>query len=229
MNKKITVLGGLLMAVVMTAYSVSGTYAKYTSTFTGSDSARVAKWAFKIGDITDTSAENAGTTFTFDLFKTINDTKDGNKETDVKDGQANLAEGATGENIIAPGTQGSFTVALQNLSEVTAKYSLELTETNAGNVPIEYSIDNGATWIIATEVDGVRTIAFTGITDETLIMNAGADTTKTIQWRWAFEGKDSENYTTGDNAQTDATDTTLGIGGTATVTVDAKVIVTQVD
>lgn len=226
MNKKITVLGGLLMAVVMTAYSVSGTYAKYTSTFTGSDSARVAKWAFKIGDNTDMTQN----TFTFDLFSTINDTvldNDGNivAETDVAaPNSTDTTNNISG--LIAPGTRGSFKLALRNLSEVNAKYSLELTETNAGNVPIEYSLD-GTNWITATDVGGgVRTIAFTGITNQALNMNATSDTEMTIQWRWAFEGADSTNYQT---TQTDVTDTTLGIGGTATVTVDAKVIVTQVD
>lgn len=226
MNKKITVLGGLLMAVVMTAYSVSGTYAKYTSTFTGSDSARVAKWAFNIGGNTDMTQN----TFTFDLFSTINDTvldDDGNivAETDVAKKGESINGTEITDNLIAPGTRGSFKLALRNLSEVNAKYSLELTETNAGNVPIEYSLD-GTNWITATAVDGVRTIAFTGITNQALNMNATSDTEMTIQWRWAFEGADSANY---QGTQTDATDTTLGIGGTATVTVDAKVIVTQVE
>ena len=47
MKKKIAVLGTLLMAVVITGYSVSGTYAKYVSEIDIEDEARVAKW--KIG------------------------------------------------------------------------------------------------------------------------------------------------------------------------------------
>ena len=51
MNKKLTVLSVLVLAIAMTAYSVAGTYAKYTTTQNGgSDSARVAKW--KINELT---------------------------------------------------------------------------------------------------------------------------------------------------------------------------------
>lgn len=41
MKKKMTILGGLLLAVVVTGYSVSGTYAKYIDTNSISDSATV--------------------------------------------------------------------------------------------------------------------------------------------------------------------------------------------
>lgn len=225
MNKKITVLGGLLMAVVMTAYSVSGTYAKYTSTFTGSDSARVAKWAFKIGDITNTSAAGAGTTFSFDLFKTINDT-DGSKETDVA--APNTTDTTNNiSGLIAPGTQGSFDIKLQNLSEVTAMYGIKYKVTNTAGIPVEFCT------VTATETCADTSTAWKASIDEVvadktntnLAMNAGSDTTTTVKWRWAFErGADD----TEKNAA-DVVDTTLGIDGTATLKVDATVVVTQVD
>lgn len=224
MNKKITVLGGLLMAVVMTAYSVSGTYAKYTSTFKGSDSARVAKWAFKIGDITDTSAASAGTTFSFNLFKTINDT-DGSKETDVA--APNTTDTTNNiSGLIAPGTQGSFDIKLQNLSEVTAMYGIKYKVTNTAGIPVEFCT------VTATETCADTSTAWKASIDEVvadktntnLAMNAGSDTTTTVKWRWVYEKG------TGDAIATnDAVDTTLGIDGTATLKVDATVVVTQVD
>ena len=45
---KLTILGTLLLAVVISGYSVSGTYAKYTSSIDLSDEARVAKWQIKM-------------------------------------------------------------------------------------------------------------------------------------------------------------------------------------
>ena len=42
--KKMSVLTVLVMLVTLTAYSVSGTYAKYTSKIDMTDEARVAKW-----------------------------------------------------------------------------------------------------------------------------------------------------------------------------------------
>ena len=65
--KKMSIFALLLAAVVATSYSVSGTYAKYTTTFqSNTDSARVAQWAFKVEEGTVETK-----TFEFDLFNTI--------------------------------------------------------------------------------------------------------------------------------------------------------------
>ena len=50
------ILGGLLMAVVVTGYSVAGTYAKYTSSLDFADEARVATWGFKLNGKTPEEA-----------------------------------------------------------------------------------------------------------------------------------------------------------------------------
>ena len=60
----------LLVAVLMTTGAVSGTFAKYTSQATASDSVTVAKWAFKVGTTDIATTKN----FSFNLFTTINDT-----------------------------------------------------------------------------------------------------------------------------------------------------------
>lgn len=212
MNKKITVLGGLLMAVVMTAYSVSGTYAKYTSTFTGSDSARVAKWAFNIDGTAVTN------TFTFDLFNTIAEADGITTEEDVM----NISDPADGQTVIAPGTGGKFDIKLQNLSEVTAKYYVKLSETaNADSIPIEYSTD-GSNYKSLADIN----LELKGTEEASAMKPKASEATKTIYWRWAFTGGESTNYTA---TQTDATDTALGVAGTASITVQAEVIVTQVD
>ncbi len=194
MTKKLSILAALVLAVLVTANSVGGTYAKYTSTFTGAtSSARVAKWAFEINDTAVTNS------FTFNLFETVNDT--------------NVATG-TNENIIAPGTSGSFAIKLANKSEVNAVYTVDYTVTNAANIPVEFSID-GTTW--TTDLADVTT---------PVAINMNADTTITVQWRWAFVGTGSANYA---DTQTDATDTTLGIAGTGTISVQANITATQVD
>ena len=193
MRKRLSILAVLLLAVAISAYSVGGTYAKYTSNFTGASStARVAKWAFEVNDTAAT------TTFAFNLFETVND--------------ANVKTG-TSENIIAPGTTGSFDIKLENLSEVNAEYTVNYTITNSAGIPVEFSI-NGTDW-----TTGLSNVAATPI-------NYGADTTITVQWRWAFTGAASENYTT---SQTDGTDTALGNVGTDTIKVEASITVTQVD
>ena len=184
----------LLVAVLMTTGAVSGTFAKYTSQATASDSATVAKWAFKVGTTDIATTKN----FSFDLFTTINDTNNTADETDVVNEK------------IAPGTAGSFQFSLQNISEVTAKYTITLaqTQTSSAVVPIEYSTDpNQTDWYSASNFS---TTANVGI---------NATATPTIYWRWAIN---SEN----------TTDTTIGLGtGSAgfKMTVTATVTAEQVD
>ena len=124
----IIVLALTMIALIL----VAGTYAKYTSSGSGTDSVKVAKWSFKVGDKDITTATES---FTFDLFKTIKDSDGNANETDVKAGK-----------IIAPGTSGEFSFDVENTSEVNAKYSLSYTVTNDGNIPVEFSVDDGP-WV----------------------------------------------------------------------------------
>jgi len=211
--KKMSMIALLLVAVLVTSYSVSGTYAKYTSTFVGStDSARVAAWSFEVNDTDMTVAQNA---FTFNLFNTVKDTKDGAAESDVKVGNQQ-----TDEVIIAPGTTGSFDIKLENLSEVNAKYAINYTLTNSANIPVEFSIGT-----VDENTEWVTNIASLNVSEVGINMNGEA--VVTVNWRWAFVGTESTNFTT---SQTDATDTALGEKDTLdTISVQASIIVTQVD
>ena len=205
-NKPMRVAMAVLVATMLSACMVGGTFAKYTSSASGSDTATVAKWSFKVGG-TDITTESA--TFTFDLFDTINDKGNTADESDVADGK------------IAPGTAGSFTLKIENASEVKAKYSIELTETaNTSNVPLQYSVD-GTTW-----ADSIAELGMGALADKPLNMNA--TDMKTVYWRWVFEGTTDSGHA----GQTDATDTALGVAAQDTapqVTITAKVTATQVD
>ena len=205
-TKKIAVL--LLVAfVAVGSYFVAGTYAKYTSEISGTGTGTVAKWAWTIGSDTITSAQDVTNGFSFDLFKTM-------KEADTTTAEANVDT-----DLIAPGTGGSFSLAITNDSEVDAEYTVTFTETNTEGIPIEYSTD-GQTWV--TGVSGFNVSSATPI-------NRDATANITIKWRWAFTGAQSTNYT---SSQTDATDTALGFAANTsapTVTVSGTVTVTQVD
>lgn len=216
--KKMSMIALLLVAVLVTSYSVSGTYAKYTSEFTGStDTARVAKWAFSINNTDMTTANNE---FKFDLFKTVNDELNPTvAETDVKVGNQQ-----TDEVIIAPGTTGSFKIALVNNSEVNAEYTVDYTVTNTANIPVEFSID-GTNWTTS-----LADVAATGIG-----MNGnGSEDEINIQWRWTYDSEDRTSSTGVDTTLADSTDdeydTALGVKTTAdTISVKAVINVTQVD
>ena len=160
-----------VLAVVMmfTMCFVGGTFAKYTSSATGTDSATVAKWSFKVGE-TDIATTD---TFTFDLFKTIKDSDGINNETEM-----NPVDGS----IIAPGTQGSFDLVLTNASQVTAQYAIDYTVTNTNNIPVKFSVDGGNTW--------TNDLADVAASDSTkLAANSGTTTIK-VQWKWDFNGSD---------------------------------------
>ena len=188
-----------VLAVVMmfTMCFVGGTFAKYTSSGTGTDNATVAKWDIRVNGSEIATSD----TFTFDLFQTITDSDLASAETDIAP-----ADGS----IIAPGTSGKFSIAIQNLSEVNATYTIDYTVTNTDNIPVEFST-NGTDWKTNINDLDVTNVA----------IGLGTDTTVTVQWRWRFE---ADNVTEGDNA-----DTTLGKDGTATLEVSAKVTATQVD
>lgn len=175
----------LLVLTLMTSCFVGGTFAKYTSTVTGSDTATVAKWSFK-----QNAAELVGqNAVTFNLFDTItNDDANGN---------------SVAANKIAPGTSGSFALAITNDSEVKATYAITYTVTN-NSVPIEFSVDGGANWS-----NSLANVSAT-------TLEIGDDINITVQWRWKFNGG------------VDATDTAAGKAA-SDVTVQAVVTFEQVD
>ena len=182
----------LAVTMMFTMCLVGGTFAKYTSSGTGTDTATVAKWDIRVNGSEIAKSD----TFTFDLFQTITDSDLTSAETDIAP-----ADGS----IIAPGTSGKFSIAIQNLSQVNATYTIDYTVTNTNNIPVEFST-NGTDW--------KRDINALDVTD--VAIGLGTDTTVTVQWRWVFAGNDT-------------TDTALGSAATATLTVAAKVTATQVD
>lgn len=196
MNKKpIRTLSIVALVMVSAALLLGNTYSKYTSTSTGTSSARVALWSFKLNDAAMTNA------FTFDLLKTINDTGNAAAETDVSSKSTDV--------VIAPGTEGSFAIKLENLSEVTAMYGIDFTVTNEGSIPVQFKVDTGD-WGALADITADAT---------TTKLDAKTGTkTITVYWKWPYEITDG-----------DAADTTLGTAGTATLTVSADVTVTQVD
>ena len=206
-NKMMRTASALLVATLLTTSVISGTFAKYTSAASGSDSARVAKWSFKVGG-TDIVTTN---TVTFNLFNTVNEADTTTAETHLQN---------TDGSIIAPGTGGSFDIVLENKSEVTAKYAIDFTETNTSNVPIEYKIGDDGDW--TTEIS---TLDIAASDADTALAYADGTETITVYWRWAYEGAKQNPA----RNQTDTSDTTLGTAGTATVAVSAEITATQVD
>lgn len=175
-NKTMKMILITLLIAMIALVLVSGTYAKYTSSASGSDTARVAKWSFNVGE-NDIVAKD---TFTFDLFKTITDT-DGKTETDVVSANA--------DKVIAPGTSGSFDLVLENKSETSAKYGITYTVTNTASIPVQFSV-NGKDW-----TDNLANVVESD-TDTKLAANNGTKTI-TIQWKWVYDGDDTTDVNLG--------------------------------
>lgn len=88
----------LLVAIMLLA-TISDIYARYSSTISGSGNIELAKWSFKVNEAQE------GETFTLDI-KTTNES----------------------ETKISPESTGSFTLTIENASNVPAKYTIELSE-----------------------------------------------------------------------------------------------------
>lgn len=175
-NAMIRLVVALAIVMMFTLCFVGGTFAKYTSTGTGSDSTNVAKWSFKVGG---TDIATATENFTFELFKDVKDSNGTNPETEIK-----LADGS----IIAPGTSGSFALVLKNESEVTAQYAIDYTVTNDNTIPVKFSVDGGNTWT----ADLVDVVA-----DDATKLAVGSEKTITVQWMWDFNGNDTTDTALG--------------------------------
>ena len=164
----------LAVTMMFTMCFVGGTFAKYTSSATGTDSTTVAKWDIKVNNDNITASD----TFNFNLFNTVKDT-DGNTETDM---------GPNDGTIIAPGTRGSFDIVIKNDSQVNAKYTIDYT-VNTRSIPVEFST-NGTDW--KTDIDDLDVVSGIDI-------DMNATETVTVYWRWRFE---ADNVTVGDNLDT---------------------------
>lgn len=193
----------LLVLTLITSCFVGGTFAKYTTSTTGNDSARVAYWGFN---------QNASTTI--DLFDGV--------YTNVK--ASGKVDGFS--NVIAPGTEKTSTFAFGYTNYKTDKITApEVAYTFTVNPTITGDYDsldaNGSfKWTLAkgdaaaTEYDTVTDLlgaikALSGDSTGTKTYNPGelpaaftaADEVYTIGWKWAFDGNDTADTALG-NSQT---------------------------
>lgn len=203
-NKAMRLASALLVLTLLTTCAISSTFAKYTTSTTGTDKARVAYWGF------DQAAATA-----IDLF----------------DGEYTHVKAATGEvdgfsNVIAPGTSKETTFAFgytnYKNTAITAPevaYTFTVNPTITGDYD-ELDANTSFKWTLkkgdaaAAEYNTVDELlaaieALSGDPSGTETYNPGelpaaftsADETYTIGWKWAFEGNDTADTTLG-NSQT---------------------------
>jgi hypothetical protein len=234
-NKMMRLASALLVAVLLSTSVISGTYAKYVTTNTMKNSARVAKWGVEI--------TTSGSVFS-KIYATTDNTRYAGP---------NSVESSDTSKLVAPGTtDGNTVVEMSGVPEVAYKVdytptltldgwnvTVDLTDDGVDNpvtmeyCPLvfnvngtEYKID-GSTINTVAELKSKVEAAITGIsksygpnTDLTTV------TYPTVTWSWAYGIFDgiSEN---------DIKDTYLGDqaadGNAATVSLQVKTTVTQID
>ena len=201
----------LLVAVLLSTCTISGTFAKYTTSASSQDQARVANWGF----------DNAATITITNLFQTSYD-KNVNGVVDV------IAPGTTNfasfqftyneTNVYAPEVAYTFTVS------VDGSYC----DTPIANNPnIQWRLDGGSwgDWgTLLTSIKGLSGDNTDGICDYTAgqlpAAFGAADTVHTVEWQWIFSTTEEQ----------DAADTAMGnAADLADVKLVITIIATQID
>ena len=227
----------LLVAVLLSTCAIAGTYAKYVTSDSGKDSARVAKWGVKveISDDLGLFAEEYGKHATNVTDTTITNT---------------VKVDTTGPNLVAPGTDGSIEFKVSGTPEVAVNVQYNVKtgykdvvipkDTVVAGTALEKDY-NPVVFTLATKgtaEDGSNTVIKSGTLAEVLTefdglddeypTNTKLDVTYILSWKWDFDANGA-----GTN---DVLDTFLGnaavtaVDGVSTVIdFEISISVTQID
>lgn len=181
-NKKLLMIAILLLLIVLVG---TWAFSKYTTTLTGTGTASVAKWSFKVnGSATETIANL--------------DLKDTTLNNKVVDGK------------IAPGTDGSFAVEIDaSGSEVAVDYTIELSGLTGMPTNLKFYTDSTFTTEMPISDGKCST------TGTIALAEVDTKVTKTIYWQWAYETTDiatNDPIDTTDSALPDTTFTVKVVG-----------------
>ena len=223
MKKNLTFKIGLFCAalVLVATCFVTNAWAKYTQTVSAVDSARVAKWVVSMKD-------GAGAEFTdasFDIFSTEHEhillDEINTDDTDVK--------------LIAPGSNGSYTIKLDSTSEVSVDFTIDsVAVANTANIPLLWKITNknnaGSTTTTTYKTAAELQAALEGLSWRYDVNGTDQDEVQlTIEWCWAYNDAQAEAFLGAPGyVVSDSSDTDLGVDGDAVYSVSFKVVATQV-
>ena len=232
-NRMMRLASGLLVAVLITTSTISGTFAKYTTSGTATDSARVAKFGVTV------TGETAATNEMF-----VNEYKNG----------ADITVQST-VDVVAPGTSGTMTafdIAGVPEVDVVVKYenvalTLENWTTTGTDFycPLVFKVTNNTATPVVTTVDGKNypddkagfvAAVKAAVESVSLVYDveaasdlANAENDLTINWEWVFEGDNAKDTIIGNAAAGIAADGTAMAPRIATVQLDVTCRVDQLD
>lgn len=199
-NKLAKLTAIVLLITLVALVLVSGTYARYTTTASGTDKARVAHW--KINATNNVS----------NLFA---------------DSYNNVKAGSSDLSIIAPGTSGSFDFTIDG--SVETSYTLkvdttgskdEVNEAVSGYSPIKYSFQKNGEAADENLTFSQLLGKIEEIGDGQTIHLAGdlENNTYTIGWKWVFDEDDAKDTELGNLVTT----------GEKTISLTVNIVATQV-
>ncbi len=222
-NRIFRVSALLLVLCFISTVMISGTFAKYTSTYAGQDTALVARWS-----LTSTSFTGETVAGIYDL--PIWD----------HDYTTNIYEKDGDNYLIAPGIKGSFGVQFSYDADVDADLTFKFTKSGdaSDTVPIQYSIDNFTTIYydldeladaIIGKAESDSTSTITGSDGTYVVTNTATAkgenpagpilVDETVSWKWPYNVSehDTAKLASADfvgsgygGAWTDANDTAIG-------------------
>lgn len=245
-TSKLTKAAAALAVLALgTSCFVGGTFAKYTTSGGGKDTARVAKFG-----VTVTASDNS-------MFKKNYETTDTSKYA----GKYSVSS-STDDYVVAPGTDGNMaSVNITGTPEVAVevKYegALELgtdddwtittdeeKKTTEVYCPLVFTVDGTDYYIGGKDSEGTTITDITSLEkavsdavgaatdtyDPNTDLSGTSDKVPTVSWRWYFTANSDGNPLA--SYQTDVKDTLLGdkaVGGDIGIEFDLDVTVTQID
>lgn len=125
-NKMMRTASGLLVATLLTTSIISGTFAKYATEASGSDTARVAKWGVTVS----ASGNLFGTDY-------ASNSADADKNSIVASSKnVSTAQGSTRDNIVAPGTKNEegYKILISGTPEVAYSITADANNVTAKDI-----------------------------------------------------------------------------------------------
>ena len=137
-------------------------------------------------------------------------------------GQVTVAS-ASGDKVIAPGTSNSYSFTLENTSDHSVEYIMEMEayfSDGDHKIPVNARVfDKYGTYYAGTEDAMVEVEELNNVSDSGKL-KAGYQMPYTLQWEWPFEGDDSYDTLLGSLAVDEDITLTIAINTTATYTPD---------
>lgn len=161
-----------VVLTLVTASLVGGTFAKYTSTVSGTAKATVAQWKIAVKDSADTALSDK-----FDL--SIVNSNDALVTNDGK---------------VAPGASGSFEIKIDGTgSEVGYSYSVKATGTTLNNIPLKFYSDAE----MKTEIVGVEDATSDAPVElakgNVELKDVGTAKSVPVYWKWDPASADADD------------------------------------